>query len=97
MRENLEEKRLRDKYTKRSIRLQTRVSTNRERDLSIHVQRHRYIVSKVFDLFQIKSVVSKKKKNDSRLNSTVQQQLVTEKKMGFPNLALPQANYFDVS
>lgn len=83
MRENLEEKRLRDKYTKRSIRLQTRVSTNRERGLSIHVQRHRCIVSKVFDLFQIKSVVSKKKKNDSRLNSTVQQQLVTEKKNGF--------------
>ena len=41
-------KRLRDKYTKRSIRLQTRVSTNCEMDL-IHIQKHRCIVSKVFD------------------------------------------------
>lgn len=44
-------KRLRDKYTKRFIRLQTRVSTNCEKDV-IHIQRHRCIVSKVFDFLR---------------------------------------------
>lgn len=56
-------KRLRDKYTKRSIRLQPRVRTNCERDV-IHSQRQRCIVSKLLDFFSGKSVVSKRQKSE---------------------------------